>query len=130
MVAAAPLPAGADDGRGSTPCKVGSETVKPGDVLLFDRVRQRLDSRKEVFIDQKADKGHAMVMLFLGTAPLFARKVDPQGFDRLRSLGWMPQNEAQELARKVLCYSRHISGCAGEGTDCDCGLDELRKAVG
>lgn len=76
--------------------------MKPGDVLLFDRVRQRLNSRKEVFLDQKADKGHAIVMLFLGTVPLFARKVDPKGMDRLRALGWMPQTEALLPLKKAL----------------------------
>lgn len=106
--------------------------MKPGDVLLFDRVRQRLDSRKELFVDSKADKGHAMVMLFLGTVPLFARKVDPQGFDRLRSLGWMPQTEAvaaiAAAAKKALAYADHQSQCEGE--PCTCGLEELRKTYG
>lgn len=68
--------------------------MKPGDVCLFDRVRRRLDTRRPLFIDHKANEGHSMVMLFLGTMPLYARKADPEGFGRLRSLGWMPQQEA------------------------------------
>lgn len=103
--------------------------MKPGDVVLVDRARLRVDSRKEVFVDQKANKGHSMVVLFLGTVELFARKVDPDGFGRLRALGWLPQREASAAVARALEYAEHKPDCdAPAVADCSCGLDELRGA--
>lgn len=101
--------------------------MKPGDVCLFDRVRRRLDSRRPVFVDHKADRGHAMVMLFLGTMMLVERKADPQGFNRLRSLGWMPQREALEPLKRALHtdYTREEV----EALPASAGLKELLLAA-